>query len=197
MVSGKGGVGKTSLSASLAVALAAAGHSTLVVSTDPAHSLSDSLDQDVSGGKPVPVEGTDLPLWGLEIDPDAARLEWSAAASRDGGAGVKSVLGGFGLGMLADQLADLKLGELLDSPPPGLDEAVAIAKVVEIAQSEKYARFSRVVVDTAPTGKDLFWFLCFPLPPSSSFLSRGPLASFDVLVFASAAAAAAIAPASG
>lgn len=152
MVSGKGGVGKTSLSASLAVALAAAGHSTLVVSTDPAHSLSDSLDQDVSGGKPVPVEGTDLPLWGLEIDPDAARLEWSAAASKDGGAGIKNVLGGFGLGMLADQLADLKLGELLDSQPPGLDEAVAIAKVVEIAQSEKYARFSRVVVDTAPTG---------------------------------------------
>jgi arsenite/tail-anchored protein-transporting ATPase len=160
MVSGKGGVGKTSLSASLAVALAAAGHSTLVVSTDPAHSLSDSLDQDVSGGKPVPVEGTDLPLWGLEIDPDAARLEWSAAASKDGGAGIKNVLGGFGLGMLADQLADLKLGELLDSPPPGLDEAVAIAKVVEIAQSEKYARFSRVVVDTAPTGKRDF-FLSF------------------------------------
>ena len=165
MVSGKGGVGKTSLSASLAVALAAAGHNTLVVSTDPAHSLSDSLDQDVSGGKPVPVEGTDLPLWGLEVDPDAARLEWSAAASKDGGAGVRNVLGGFGLGMLADQLADLKLGELLDSPPPGLDEAVAIAKVVEIAQSEKYARFSRVVVDTAPTGE------MTPPPPLSLSLS--------------------------
>lgn len=36
---------------------------------------------------------------------------------------------GMGLGMVADQLADLKLGELLDTPPPGLDEAVAIAKV--------------------------------------------------------------------
>ncbi len=34
-----------------------------------------------------------------------------------------------GLGMVADQLAELKLGELLDTPPPGLDEAVAIAKV--------------------------------------------------------------------
>ena len=33
-----------------------------------------------------------------------------------------------GLGMIANQLADLKLGELLDTPPPGLDEAVAIAK---------------------------------------------------------------------
>lgn len=50
MISGKGGVGKTSLSASLAVKLAAAGHTTLVVSTDPAHSLSDSLAQ--VGGLP-------------------------------------------------------------------------------------------------------------------------------------------------
>ena len=43
--------------------------------------------------------------------------------------GVQDVLGGLGLGMIAGQLADLQLGELLDTPPPGLDEAVAIAKV--------------------------------------------------------------------
>lgn len=45
MISGKGGVGKTSLAASLAVRFAEEGHTTLVVSTDPAHSLSDSLAQ--------------------------------------------------------------------------------------------------------------------------------------------------------
>jgi arsenite-transporting ATPase len=45
MLGGKGGVGKTSCSASLGVKCAMEGHTTLVVSTDPAHSLSDSLAQ--------------------------------------------------------------------------------------------------------------------------------------------------------
>lgn len=45
MLGGKGGVGKTSSAASLGVQLATAGRPTLVVSTDPAHSLSDSLAQ--------------------------------------------------------------------------------------------------------------------------------------------------------
>ena len=42
---------------------------------------------------------------------------------------TKDFISGMGLGMIADQLAELKLGELLNTPPPGLDEAVAIAKV--------------------------------------------------------------------
>ena len=61
MVSGKGGVGKTSLAASLAVKFAAAGHNTLVVSTDPAHSLSDSLDQARPPGRPLPRAGPRVP----------------------------------------------------------------------------------------------------------------------------------------
>lgn len=48
LLGGKGGVGKTSCAASLAVKLANHGHPTIVVSTDPAHSLSDSFDQVMS-----------------------------------------------------------------------------------------------------------------------------------------------------
>jgi hypothetical protein len=44
-------------------------------------------------------------------------------------AGLNDFLGGLGLGMLADQLKDLDLGELMDTPPPGVDEAIAISKV--------------------------------------------------------------------
>jgi arsenite-transporting ATPase len=86
MVSGKGGVGKTSLSASLAVRLAEAGHTTLIVSTDPAHSLSDSLAQDVGGGRPVLLQGSDIPLWGMEVDPEEGKAEFAAynAANQTG-----------------------------------------------------------------------------------------------------------------
>lgn len=54
----------------------------LVVSTDPAHSLSDSFDQDVSGGEPVQIEGTTLPIWGMEIDADDARRTFQSASSK-------------------------------------------------------------------------------------------------------------------
>lgn len=84
MVSGKGGVGKTSLSAALAVKYAAEGHDTLIVSTDPAHSLGDSLGQALPGGVPVPIEGTDLPIWGMEIDPDKVTDEFKAFAKTGG-----------------------------------------------------------------------------------------------------------------
>jgi len=158
MLGGKGGVGKTTLSASLAVKYAAQGLTTLVVSTDPAHSLSDSLDFSVAGGRPVRVTGPgadDIPLWGLEVDVAAAKADMKAAAAADGGDKVASFLNSVGLGVFAEQLADLRLGELLDTPPPGVDEAVAIAKVVEFVQSDAYAHFDRIVFDTAPTGHTL------------------------------------------
>lgn len=155
MISGKGGVGKTSLAASLAVRFAQEGHTTLVVSTDPAHSLGDSLAQDISGGVPVLIEGTDLPLWGMEIDTEREKEKFKAWSAGQGKQAASDFMGGFGLGSVVEQLADLKLGELLDSPPPGFDEAVAISKVLQFVKGEEYARFTRIVFDTAPTGHTL------------------------------------------
>ncbi|KAG8493292.1 hypothetical protein CXB51_010852 [Gossypium anomalum] len=155
MLGGKGGVGKTSCAASLAVKFANNGHHTLVVSTDPAHSLSDSFAQDLTGGMLVPVEGPDFPLFALEINPDKAREEFRDVTKNNGGTGVKEFMDGMGLGMLVEQLGELKLGELLDTPPPGLDEAIAISKVMQFLESPQYNMFTRIVFDTAPTGHTL------------------------------------------
>ncbi|KAI8464936.1 MAG: ArsAB family transporter: arsenite [Monoraphidium minutum] len=159
MLGGKGGVGKTSCSAALALRFANQGMTTLIVSTDPAHSLSDSLDQDVSGGLPVrvtsPLGGDDPPLWGMQIDLEQSRAELKAAVDAGGGQGLNDFLDGLGLGVIAAQLKDLSLGELLDTPPPGVDEAIAIAKVVQFLKSDDYAHFDRIVFDTAPTGHTL------------------------------------------
>lgn len=156
LVGGKGGVGKTSLAASLAVKFANNGHPTLVVSTDPAHSLSDSLAVDVTGGKPVLVPGTDLPLSAIELDPEEAREEFrSFAESNDTAAEMQSFLGNVGMAGVYETLVELKLGELLDTPPPGLDEAVAISKVVQFTKDPAYEKYTRIVFDTAPTGHTL------------------------------------------
>ncbi|XP_047970198.1 ATPase GET3B-like isoform X2 [Salvia hispanica] len=155
MLGGKGGVGKTSCAASLAVKFANNGHPTLVVSTDPAHSLSDSFAQDLTGGRMVPVEGPVFPLFALEINPEQAREEFRSASKSNGGSGVKDFMDGMGLGLIADQLGELKLGELLDTPPPGLDEAIAISKVIQFLESQEYNMFSRIIFDTAPTGHTL------------------------------------------
>ncbi|XP_039054500.1 ATPase GET3B-like [Hibiscus syriacus] len=125
---GKGGVGKTSCAASLAVKFADHGHPTIVISTDPAHSLSDSFSLDLAGRNLVSIDGLNSPLLALEINPDKAKEEFQSASQKNGGSVVKDFMNNMGLGMLADQLGDLKLGELLDTPPPGLDEAIAISK---------------------------------------------------------------------
>lgn len=172
-VGGKGGVGKTSTSSSIAVRLADSGLSTLIVSTDPAHSLSDALMQDVGGGKPVVVNGVE----GLE----AMEVSTEEAAER-----FRSAIGGFrasdlGLGSAAEELVS-KLGlddlaDVLDSIPPGLDELLALAEVLALVQPSGAAAgaggeaegltataqgFERIVLDTAPTGHTLR-LLAFPV----------------------------------
>ena len=69
-VGGKGGVGKTSSSSAIAIALSDSGLRTLLVSTDPAHSLGDALDVNLRSGLVVPIT-TESNLWALEIDVDA------------------------------------------------------------------------------------------------------------------------------
>ena len=77
---------------------------TLVVSTDPAHSLSDALMQDISGGLPVPLAGTELPIWGMEVDPEQAREELRELARDDGASEAYDMMRAVGLGSFADQL---------------------------------------------------------------------------------------------
>ncbi|KAL1558513.1 ATPase get3b [Salvia divinorum] len=154
LLGGKGGVGKTSCAASLAVKLANHGHPTIVVSTDPAHSLSDSFDQNLTGGMLVPVQGVDSPLYALELNPEKAREELSSKGQHDEGA-VRNIMDSMGLGGLAGKMGDLKLDELLETSPPGLDEIVAISKVMQFLDSPEYSKFRRIVFDTAPTGHTL------------------------------------------
>nr|XP_043634218.1 ATPase GET3B-like [Erigeron canadensis] len=155
MLGGKGGVGKTSCAASLAVKFANYGHPTIVVSTDPAHSLSDSFDQDLTGGRLVPIQGLDSPLFGLEINPEKTKEDFRSVSQNNGGAGVRDMMESMGLGMAAEQFGDFNLAELLDITPPGVDEAIAISKVMEFVDSPEYSKFTRIVFDTAPTGHTL------------------------------------------
>jgi len=126
---GKGGVGKTTCAAATALASARDDTATLVVSTDPAHSLSDTLETT------IPAEPTrireDIPLYAAEIDPDAAMDEGP-------------------LGMEDDALGGL--GEMLGGSMPGADEAAAMRLLLDYIDDD---RFDRVVIDTAPTGHTL------------------------------------------
>ncbi|MFC6874461.1 ArsA family ATPase [Halobellus marinus] len=89
---GKGGVGKTTMAAATALASASAGTATLVVSTDPAHSLSDTLDVDIPA-EPTRIRET-MPLYAAEIDPDAAVGPFAGGGAGPGGDGAGG--GGFG-----------------------------------------------------------------------------------------------------
>lgn len=147
IVGGKGGVGKTSMSAAVATAFADRSQTTLIVSTDPAHSLSDAFGQSVSGGEPVPVMGIDN-LYAQEVDPDSMKRTFKMMEQMGGDKAMA------GLGMEDMGLDDLN--SLFETIPPGFDEAVALVEIVKYIQGDAaYARFERIVFDTAPTGHTL------------------------------------------
>ncbi|GAB3685354.1 ArsA family ATPase [Salinarchaeum chitinilyticum] len=163
---GKGGVGKTTMAAATGLSSAAAGTRTLVVSTDPAHSLSDTYEAEI-GPEPTQLRD-DIPLYAAEIDPDAAMNEgMSMFGDASGAGGTGQATGGAGGGGQAAGGADdaggmggigammgggNPLESMLGGTMPGSDEAVAMQQLVEFMDDD---RFDRVVVDTAPTGHTL------------------------------------------
>ena len=135
IVTGKGGVGKTTTAAATALACADRGSRTLVVSTDPAHSLGDAFGVDL-GDQPGPV--TDM-LWGQQLDAGARMEEgWAEIA-----AWLESVFTWAGLDTVeAEELAVL----------PGLDEVFALADIKSHAASGDW---DVLVVDCAPTAETI------------------------------------------
>jgi len=156
---GKGGVGKTTMAAATALSSAAGGASTLVVSTDPAHSLSDTLETVIP---PTPTRIREsLPLWAAEIDPDEAMGEGLFGTDDEPLGGMAEM--GEGVGPMGDMFGgdggdgEEAMGGLagmmgMGGSMPGADEAVAMRQLLEYLDDP---RFDRVIVDTAPTGHTL------------------------------------------
>jgi arsenite-transporting ATPase len=133
LYSGKGGVGKTSLSAATAVRSAALGKRTLVVSTDSAHSLADALAVRV-GGEPTPVQ-TRLDALEIDVNRELAShwgviQEWLTRFMAFQGVNEA----------VAEEMAIL----------PGMEELFSLLKVREFAERKAY---DVIVIDCAPTGE--------------------------------------------
>ena len=135
LMTGKGGVGKTSVAAATGLRCAELGYRTLVLSTDPAHSLADSFDLEL-GHEPKSVREN---LWGAELD---ALLElednWGSVKRY-----ITEVLQARGLdGVQAEELAVL----------PGMDEIFGLVRMFRHHQEGDY---EVLIVDSAPTGTAL------------------------------------------
>jgi arsenite/tail-anchored protein-transporting ATPase len=135
LMTGKGGVGKTSVAAATGLRCAEQGYKTLVLSTDPAHSLADSFDLELSHD-PRQIKPN---LWGAELDA-LMELEgnWGAVKRY-----ITQVLQARGLeGVEAEELAIL----------PGMDE---IFSLVRMKRHYDEGEFEVLIIDSAPTGTAL------------------------------------------
>jgi arsenite-transporting ATPase len=141
LYTGKGGVGKTSVAAATARRCAAAGQRTIVLSTDPAHSLADVLELPL-GSEPTPAG--DL-LWGHQVSAqDEMEHNW---------AGVQDWLGELLVARGVDRISAEEL-----TVPPGMDELFSLLAIKRHHESGDY---DVVIVDCAPTGETLR-LLSFP-----------------------------------
>ncbi|MFD1586376.1 ArsA family ATPase [Halorientalis brevis] len=137
---GKGGVGKTTVSCAYGLKCAQAGLRTLVVSTDPAHSTSDVLDQSF-GDDPAAVDGVEN-LWAMEIDPDEEIEAHLTETKR----------------AMTDQVSPSVVNEIerqieLAHRTPGAYEAALFDRLIDVMRTSD--EFDRVVFDTSPTGGTL------------------------------------------
>ncbi|MEM7128787.1 MAG: ArsA family ATPase [Chloroflexota bacterium] len=132
---GKGGVGKTTMAAATAMRSAELGYKTLVVSTDIAHSLADSLDTEL-GNQPIEVAPN---LFAQEINVlDELRDNWGKLQSY-----VGNVLRKEGMNKaIAEEMAII----------PGMEEIVSL---LHIHRQAKQNTYDRVIVDAAPTGETM------------------------------------------
>ncbi len=134
--SGKGGTGKTTISSCTAVALARQGKRVLIMSSDPAHSLSDVFDVQISRNEPLKIERN---LYGLEVDTIYELKKNMSGFQKFVSSSYKNQ--GIDSGMASELTTQ-----------PGLDEIFALSRLVDEAQSGKW---DVVVLDTSPTGNTL------------------------------------------
>ena len=146
MFGGKGGVGKTTCASSSAIWAAEHNRNVLIISTDPAHSLGDSLGVELPPGVPTKVLGFDN-LTALEINPKVSMTEFGALANVNpmGEIGIPGIMDGMPL------MEDLQ--ELTSMNPPGIDEALALLKILEFIETDH--DYDLIIFDTAPTGHTL------------------------------------------
>lgn len=128
-------MGKTTTSASIAVRMAKVRRSVLIISTDPAHNLSDAFDQKFSN-EPIQVRGFEN-LFCMEIDPKAESA--SPDFLKEFGAETES----------GDKQSFWK--EIIGAVP-GIDEATSFSEVLRQVQDKNY---DLIIFDTAPTGHTL------------------------------------------